>query len=309
MKNKLLVLTGRSIPYVKDARPITGSVTATILWQQLEYWFDKMDGKPFFKFIEPCDQPGYSAGDSWCEELGFSPDEFRNAFSKLGTRFDSKSQFEKSKEDGSMFKNEKGEERMYAAFYDKVGRKTTYYRNDTFVELKLHQLVFGTPTSPQMEIPDGPDGNPICRNQESHLEYIQENTPEDDDRIDLDFLPSLDLIKLDKTLTAYEGAHEDYKTKKYITWFPDKERICLDLPTFKRLWLISPSQLSKLSHEQIGVVIKHWNASQHRGWYFYEYFVIINDIWMKKAMEISDALGMHGTRQPTKEERQAYGLD
>lgn len=52
MRNRLLSLTRNSIPYVKELRSIAGSVTAVILWQQLDYWFEKYpDG--FFKFMSP----------------------------------------------------------------------------------------------------------------------------------------------------------------------------------------------------------------------------------------------------------------
>src|SRR5574342_631762 len=71
----------RSIPYFKDLRKITGSVTASILMSQLEYWFEeKPDG--FYKFLQSPEggHPNYKPGDSWCEELAFSKEEFRNAF-------------------------------------------------------------------------------------------------------------------------------------------------------------------------------------------------------------------------------------
>lgn len=71
------------IPYRKELNSITGSITATILLQQIIYWYTKNDNKPFYKFIEPCKHEKYTEGDSWCEELGFSRKEFNTAIKKL----------------------------------------------------------------------------------------------------------------------------------------------------------------------------------------------------------------------------------
>ena len=41
MQNNTLAITRGCIPYFKELRKITGSVTASILMQQLDYWFKK----------------------------------------------------------------------------------------------------------------------------------------------------------------------------------------------------------------------------------------------------------------------------
>ena len=71
------------IPYRKELNAITGGVTATILLQQIIYWYSNNGNKPFYKFIEPCQHEKYTAGDSWCEELGFSRKELLTAMKKL----------------------------------------------------------------------------------------------------------------------------------------------------------------------------------------------------------------------------------
>ena len=68
--------------YRKELNSITKKVTATILLQQMIYWYTKMGG-PFYKFIEPCKNKAYLEGDSWCEELGFSAKEFTTAYKIL----------------------------------------------------------------------------------------------------------------------------------------------------------------------------------------------------------------------------------
>ena len=69
--------------YRPELNQITGSVTATILLQQIIYRFDN---KPFYKFKSPCEHSLYHSGDSWTEELGFSIYEFDNALSKISTK-------------------------------------------------------------------------------------------------------------------------------------------------------------------------------------------------------------------------------
>lgn len=63
-----------------------GSVTASILLNQMIYWWHKMGYNSFYKFKEPCQHPLYHKGQSWCEELEFSKKEFDNAMKKLKER-------------------------------------------------------------------------------------------------------------------------------------------------------------------------------------------------------------------------------
>ena len=79
MRNKILTLFRNNVPYIKELRQLSGSVTASILMQQLDYWFEKKPGG-FYKFLEPCENNElYKTGDSWTEELGFSKYEFKTA--------------------------------------------------------------------------------------------------------------------------------------------------------------------------------------------------------------------------------------
>ena len=86
------------IPYVRDLRrlPPVRSVGACVLMQQLDYHFNNAGFQNgFYKFLEPCpDHPKYRNGDSWTEELGFSPDEFRTAFDQIGVPYRSKKEYD-----------------------------------------------------------------------------------------------------------------------------------------------------------------------------------------------------------------------
>jgi len=79
---KLIADDKRLIVYRPSLREIGGSVTGTILLQQIIYWDHKNNGK-FFKFSSACDHEQCKPGDSWQEELGMSPKELKTALSKF----------------------------------------------------------------------------------------------------------------------------------------------------------------------------------------------------------------------------------
>ncbi|MDR0579759.1 MAG: hypothetical protein LBG21_04070 [Campylobacteraceae bacterium] len=72
------------ILYRKELNSITGSITATILLQQIIFLMSDKDS--FYKFKEPCNHRLYKEGDSWCEELGFSREEFDSALKRLKSK-------------------------------------------------------------------------------------------------------------------------------------------------------------------------------------------------------------------------------
>jgi len=133
MKNKILAVIRKTIPYVKELRPITGSLSASILMQQLDFYFNQYpDG--FYKFLEPCNNEYYKKGDSWCEELCFGVDEFRSAFDKIGIRYKSKSEFKES--------TDKFNGKFYASYVSKMDHKTYYVRNHNLVDSALDTIVY-----------------------------------------------------------------------------------------------------------------------------------------------------------------------
>jgi hypothetical protein len=136
MKNLILSLTRETIPYVKQLRAITKSVTGCVLMQQLDYWFARYpDG--FYKFLAPPEQdhPNYKEGDSWQEEIGISVDEFRTAFDLIGVRYLSKNAFNK-------YEN-KFQDRYYCSYYDRASRLTYYFRNHELTDNVLQDLISG----------------------------------------------------------------------------------------------------------------------------------------------------------------------
>jgi hypothetical protein len=126
-----LSLFQAKIIYYPKLLPIGVTATGTILLQQLEYWFEFTGGHPFYKFLEPCKHKLYRDKDSWTEELGFSKEEFRNAFSNIGKAFKSKTEYEAA-EDPFCRTNRNGEridDYLYCSYYDKVQHVTYYFRN------------------------------------------------------------------------------------------------------------------------------------------------------------------------------------
>ena len=108
----------RRICYYPELVQRVGSINAALMMAQLEFWFKVTEGRPFYKFLEPCGHELYKEGDSWAEELGMTSSEIRSAFKRIGTIYKSKRAFMESED---VFKG-----KPYASYYDRI-RKTTYY--------------------------------------------------------------------------------------------------------------------------------------------------------------------------------------
>lgn len=150
MRNRILYLTRNTIPYVKELQPLAYSVTGCILMQQLDYWFERYPNG-FYKFMEPSEHPRYKTGESWCEELGMSADEFRTAFDKIGTRHKSKSQFEQA--------TDKFQGKFYCSYLDRRTNLTYYFRNHPHLDKALDALIVVDNTPPGPAEGGQPIGN------------------------------------------------------------------------------------------------------------------------------------------------------
>ena len=73
----------KSIPYRPQYNRITGSVTASVVLQQINYWWHVKGRQPFYKFQSPCKHEKYREGDSWAEELGVGTTAFTNALKAI----------------------------------------------------------------------------------------------------------------------------------------------------------------------------------------------------------------------------------
>lgn len=126
------IAAGKAITYYKNYRKICGSVNATILFQQIEFYFFVMRKKgKFYKFLSPPEKEafGYQYGDSWTETLDFSESEFRNAYKHIGTVYQSYTAYKKS--------SDKFQGKMFASYYNRRSGKTFYFRNNELITKKL----------------------------------------------------------------------------------------------------------------------------------------------------------------------------
>lgn len=72
------------IAYRPSLNKITGSVTATLLLQQVLHYWKNNDRRKFYKFKAPCGHKLYKEGQSWIETLGFTKKEFDGAMKRIG---------------------------------------------------------------------------------------------------------------------------------------------------------------------------------------------------------------------------------
>jgi hypothetical protein len=137
MKNRSLTTLTGGIIYRKEVRQEIGSVTASVLMQQLDYWFGKYpDG--FYKFQSPTpNHPDYKEGDSWEEELAFSQAELRSAFDVIGVRHLSKSAYTKVE---NPFMGDDGQECFYCCYHDRKTGLTWYFRNHQMVDSLIDRI-------------------------------------------------------------------------------------------------------------------------------------------------------------------------
>ena len=125
-------------PYIKELRKIKAvkSASTAVLMAKFEMLFLASSNEPFYKFLQPCDNDNYENGLSWCEELGFSADEFRTAFGNIGIKYNSLSEYKKAiSEGGDPF-----QDYFYLAYTDKIKGLTFYLRNNDLLNLTLNSL-------------------------------------------------------------------------------------------------------------------------------------------------------------------------
>lgn len=174
MKNRLLQITRGIIGYVPELKPYAKTTNATLLWQQLDYWFAKYPNG-FYKFLAPCKNKEYTEGDSWCEELAFSKKEFKTAFSQIGFKYTSKKQFDEA--------SDKFKGKYFCAFTDKIKGLTYYYRNHELADQILDEIVkknTDTSIKPRKPIPSvyGDGQSRFTETEKLNLDIYTETTTE-----------------------------------------------------------------------------------------------------------------------------------
>jgi hypothetical protein len=166
MESAILARVRTAIPYVPALRDLAGTVAASVLVQQLEYWFER-NPEGFYKFMSPNSNVMYRAGDSWTEELAMSDEEFRSSFDRIGVAHKSRTQFDSAP---TPFSRD-GVERLYCSFHDRRSGATWYYRNHRLADRKIG-IIFMPKGSEGPRILETGEvglqkpGTPVYRNQE-----------------------------------------------------------------------------------------------------------------------------------------------
>ena len=197
MQNMTLSFFQKRTPYIKELRVLCkDSTDATLLMQSMEYYFTyNQDG--FYKFLSPCSHDLYRAGDSWCEELGFSERSMRTALDKICIRYQSIKQlnhYTREDENGKTLTDKNGKaiqfervnpfeilnargevvgEAMYYSYIDAIKRVTFYHRNHALTDRLLREVIANyspdLPPSPRPEkkkrvLHDGINGSNNAQN-------------------------------------------------------------------------------------------------------------------------------------------------
>lgn len=246
------------IVYRKNLRELCKSVTATILFSQLLYWFKRTKNQPFYKFIQPCNQNEYKQGDSWTEELGFSYLEFTSAFSQIGKKYNSKTE---------MKSDEKINDYMFYAYTDKIERKTYYHINLKLIENNLSNL-YNSEIKNDISPKVGNLGNLNSRDEETLIteigkpksDYITENISENITENTTNIIKN---IKKEKTLNQsskistnleiHLEALENYKQELLAN--PDKSLFISNRRSEGQIWAVDKA---KAQITTICETIKEW---------------------------------------------------
>lgn len=166
------------ITYRPSLNKLTGSITATILLQQILYWWKASQGE-FYKFKEPCKHKDYKEGDSWTEELGMTKYEFDSAFKKL-------------------------RDLGFITTRNTMDRKTYYSVNEEVLTEKLNELY--TPCTPKLKKPIYVSG----KNQSSiYTETTRDYKKENKKNNYYENLPSPDAHIMEDTLDYINKIQEE----------------------------------------------------------------------------------------------------
>lgn len=212
------------IPYYPVLSSKFGSVTSAILYRQLLYWFKKMEYKPFYKFLKPCEHGAYKTGESWTEELSMTETEFRTAFQKIGIAYKSKKDFDNAE---NKFIDDKGEEKYFCSYIDRLERKTYYFMNNELVkklDFEINYINF--PINEEnyfLEIK-----KPISRNEESQF-LETKKAISNNSRLPVDYHETTTVNE------CVENSEITDKQAEYRNKVESKKLIIKDLITLNRL--------------------------------------------------------------------------
>ncbi len=213
------------IPYRPELNVLTGgNVVATILLQQVIYWWYKNGRERFYKFRTKPEKPNklYKEGDSWCEELGISGKVFDTALRTIG--------FKMGKKRNTIKKDE-----AYVWYYTDRDRITWYILNEELLYKALKGIY---PVIPKKEITDIIPAKEIIKVPEITTENTTETlySSSFDERETENHLPSK---SKENNTSIYKDtkASRDKETKEQYKKLLEKY--------FERYWSAEPRKVDK----------------------------------------------------------------
>jgi hypothetical protein len=186
--SRILAEDKNVIIYRPKIGQVLGSVNATLLLQQVQYWWSKSGNQPFYKFrggtksIPAPKDTRYKPGDSWLEELGFSLDEFSGALKRIGTKIikgSSKAEILDVKELTWDEKSEKWVGTENLVLYWTTQDHLTYYELNEELFFNVLSLAYAESpmtTFPMLEIPTSGiamSENPMLHVGKTHIAMLE----------------------------------------------------------------------------------------------------------------------------------------
>lgn len=125
---------------------LTGSINSSILLNKIIQWWKNKKRTPFYKYkTKPENPKPYAKGLSWCDELGFTEDEFDWAFRRIGMAVGSSDHLEKIKMISSMLPLWDSKHRLIDSHHlvlcwRDIDRLTWFWLNEEFLLKALHHI-------------------------------------------------------------------------------------------------------------------------------------------------------------------------
>lgn len=110
--------------YVPEVATKLNSKSAATFVNQVFFWWQQKNRKPFYKYQMPCGGFAYAIGDSWAEELSFTKSELRAVLEKVATKVSGK------KEALEVLK--KKDVKSLVVYYIDKNRLGWYYFNEAY---------------------------------------------------------------------------------------------------------------------------------------------------------------------------------
>ena len=247
----------------KDAKGSAKATLANRILCQTLYWRERMNRRPFFKFIEPNSHNLYKEQDSWCEELYVSRYEFREALKLIGTKV-------RDSEEAVKLMNSKSTDvdKIIITYTDSNNltwhmvnmRAFEYHAHKAFLAIARKQMAIDAKYADDKTLPDFVKKyNEKVTNKgelDFTLEEIEEDVSKNSDlqsvelAVQQDVTLLTDTTQIDKTLTSFIEESDDSVTTRIIEINSKKNK-----NKFNRGRKLTPQQASIVKEQKDGILL------------------------------------------------------